>query len=351
VLEGSGVRQGSGDDVATAAWRRVVSSGSSSGSSSGRVRVAVTGAGGFLGGHLVREARGAGADAIAILREGRGQGTVGMAEVLASPGVLDGTDVLVHAAAIRHRHGADPRSYRASNIDLVEALLRAAAGRVGRFVLVSSVGVYGFPRALPITEKTPLSPRTLYSQTKIEAEKLVARLAPSLGLTYTIVRPTIIYGPGDTNGMLDKLASMLRARRYLLVGRGDNTLHHTFVSDVVDGVFDLSLSEAAKNDHFIVAGPETTTLRELSRRVAEAIGVSLPRVHIPLGLARGVATAIDVAAYRGLAFTTKEPPINNEKLDVMTVPIAFDPSKARAAGFTPRVGYAEGIARTLGAAR
>ena len=131
-------------------------------------RVVVTGGAGFLGSHLTRHARAAGADVVAVTREGQGKGEVAMARLLAEPGLLDGTDVLVHAAAIRHRHGADPASYRASNVDLVEALLRAAQGRVKRFVHVSSVGVYGFPppAALPITEKTPFAPRTLYSQTR-----------------------------------------------------------------------------------------------------------------------------------------------------------------------------------------
>lgn len=309
----------------------------------------VTGAGGFLGGHLMRHARDIGATALGVVRDAAGApDRASMAEVLADPKLLDGADVLVHAAAIRHRHGKDPTAYRTSNVDLVETLVRAAAGRVGRFVLVSSVGVYGFPRRLPIAETTPFEPRTLYGQTKIDAERIVASVAPKLGLAYTIVRPTIIYGPGDTNGMLDKLAAMLRARRYLLVGKGDNTLHHTYVDDVVNGIFALATSDAAKDDHFIVAGPETTTLRRLSEMVARTIGVSVPPVHVPLALARAVASCVDIAAYRRLAFHEREPPINNEKLDVMTVPIAFDNTKARGAGFVPRVGYEEGLARTLG---
>jgi len=309
--------------------------------------VVVTGASGFLGSHLVRRAEGASLAAVPVVRIPKTAGEVSMTDVLADPRVLDGADVLVHAAAVRHRYGTDARSYRASNVELVEALVRAAAGRVGRFVHVSSVGVYGFPEELPITEATPFAPRTLYSQTKIAAEKLVASLAPSLGLAYTIVRPTIVYGPGDTNGMLDKLGAMIRARKYLLVGRGDNVLHHTYVDDVVDGVFALAATERAKNDHFILAGPETTTLRRMSELVAKAVGARVPPVHVPLSIARTVATCIDVAAYRGLAFTTREPPINNEKLDVMTVSIAFDAAKARSAGFAPRVGYEEGIAKTL----
>jgi nucleoside-diphosphate-sugar epimerase len=313
-------------------------------------RIVVTGAAGFLGGHVVRAARAGGADVRAVVRRprtGSGPPDLAMSTVLADPRELDGTDLLVHAAAVRHRYGATAADYRASNVDLVEAILRAAARRVGRFVLVSSVGVYGFPDDLPITEATPPRPVTLYSATKVEAERLVRRLAPELGVAYTIVRPTIIYGPGDTNGMLDKLARMIRARRYLLVGSGANTLHHTFVDDVVAGVLTLGTSAVAAGEDFIVAGPETTTLARLSERVARAVGGSVPRVRVPLALARAAASIVDVAAYRGLAYTEREPPINHEKLDVMTRSIAFDPAKARAAGFTARVGYDEGIARTM----
>jgi nucleoside-diphosphate-sugar epimerase len=132
------------------------------------------------------------------------------------------------------------------------------------------------------------------------------------------------------------------------VGSGQNTLHHTHVDDVVRGIFQLAGRDSAKNDHFIIAGPETITLARLGELVARAVGKKVPRVHIPLRLARAVATGIDIAAYRGLAWTTREPPINNEKLDVMTVSIAFDASKAQRAGFTAAIDYEEGIARTLG---
>jgi nucleoside-diphosphate-sugar epimerase len=132
------------------------------------------------------------------------------------------------------------------------------------------------------------------------------------------------------------------------VGSGDNVLHHTHVDDVLDGILALGRAPAALNEDFILAGPETTTLRGLSELVAETLGTKLPPVHIPLPLARMVATGVGIASYRGLAFQKREPPINHEKLDVMTLPIAFDTTKLRHAGFTPRVGYREGIARTLG---
>jgi len=316
--------------------------------------VAVTGAAGFLGSHLVVGLAARGMRVVPIVREIDARAPANaraLQDVLASPSALDGCDAIVHAAAVRHRHGVDAASYRATNVGLVERLLRAAKGRVRRFVDVSSVGVYGFPSRLPITEAHPFAPRTLYSVTKIEAEQLIRRLAPDLGVEYAIVRPTIIYGPGDTNGMLDKTAAMIRAGTYRIVGDGNNSLHHTHVDDVVEGVFLAATHAAAAGEHFILAGPEATTLRAFSELVARAVGRPLAKTRVPLAFARAVATAMDVAEYRGWAFREKEPPINHAKLDVMTVPIAFDCSKAkRMIGYAPRVGYEEGIARTLGSA-
>lgn len=315
-------------------------------------RVAVTGAAGFLGGHLVRGFEARGAEVVPLVRATGPRspsGAVALDDVLGDPTRLTGVDVLVHAAAVRHRHGIDASTYRTSNVDLVERTLRAAsAGRVGRFVFVSSVGVYGFPSRLPIDEEHPYAPRTLYSATKVEAEMRARRTARELGLPLTIVRPTIVYGPGDRNGMLDKMAAMIRAGTYRIVGFGDNVLHHTHVDDVVEGIWLGATRPEAVDEHFIVAGPETITLAELSELVAEAVGRRLPRARVPSALARAVATVVDVAAHRGLAFAEREPPVNHEKLDVMTLPIWFDGAKAkRLLGFEPRVGYAEGVRRTV----
>ena len=111
-----------------------------------------------------------------------------------------------------------------------------------------------------------------------------------------------------------------------------------------------STRREAAGEHFILAGPESITLQRLSEIVASAVGRALPRVHVPSALARAVAMWSSAAARRGVAFTSREPPINHEKLDVMTLSIGFDIAKARRLlGYAPRVGYEEGVTRTLGA--
>ncbi len=313
--------------------------------------VAVTGAAGFLGSHLVAGLRARGIPVLPIVRqvdERSPEGSRTLTSVLRDPAVLQGMDALIHAAAIRHRHGIEPVAYYASNVDLLRGLVGAAASRVRRFVLVSSVGVYGFPKDLPVTERSPFAPRTLYSQTKVDAEKLARELAAAAGLELTIVRPTIVYGAND-DGMLAKLTAMIRGGRYLVVGSGKNRLHHLHVDDAVEGIRLAALLPAAAGEHLILAGPETITLNGLSQLVAKALGNTVPSVHVPAWLARAVATGVEIAKYRELSFAQGELPVQHDKLDVMTLSIAFDIAKAKALiGFEPRVRYAEGIARTLG---
>lgn len=317
---------------------------------------AITGAAGFLGRHLVRGFEARGARVLPLVRTlddagagfvPRGARTLELA--WSEPALLEGVDVVVHAGGLRDRYGVDGATYRAANVELTERTMRAAAkAGVRRFVLVSCVSVYGFPPRLPVNEEYPYAPRTLQAATKVESEMRAKRAAHELGLDLVIARPSIIYGPGDRNGMVVKMAALMRARAYRIVGDGENLLHLAHIDDVVEGLWLTAERPEAERQDFILAGPETVTLTELSAIIAHTVGAPLSRTRIPVGLARAVATVVDVAAYRGLAFTGREPPVNHEKLDVLTLPVRFDTSKAnRRLGFSPRVGYDEGIMRTL----
>jgi nucleoside-diphosphate-sugar epimerase len=316
-------------------------------------RYAVTGASGFLGGHLVQALRGAGHPVLPLVRAlgpGDAPGARTLEDVCRTPSLLDGVDALIHSAAIRHRFGTSKEDYLRSNVGSTERLLQVAQGRVGRFVLVSSVGVYGFPKNLPVTEAYPYDPRTLYSRSKVEAERAVRSAGERGNLCTVIVRPTIFYGTGDRNGMMDKMARMIRARTYAIVGDGENVLHHSHVDDIVAGTMLACDRPEASGEDFILCGPETITLRRLSELTARALGRRLPPARVPLGLARAVASALDFATQWVPAPLRREPPISHEKLDVMTIPVAFDCSKARRMlGYAPVVHYEEGIRRTFGA--
>jgi nucleoside-diphosphate-sugar epimerase len=322
----------------------------SAGNGANTSTVAISGAAGFLGSHLVRGFDGRGARVLPLVRVVEGWSASGarvLEEVCADPSALAGVDVFVHAAGVRS-HGVDVSASRWSNVDGVERAMRACAtAGVRRFVFVSCVDVYGFPARLPVRPSAPFAPRTAYAGMRVEAEMRARRAARELPLELTIVRPAIIYGPGDRHGMLSKMAAMIRSSAYRVVGPGDNLLHHAHVDDVVEGIWLAATRSEAAGEHFILAGPETITLARLSALVAQAMGRAVPRGHVPVAVARAVATAVDAAEQYGVAFTKREPPIDHEKLDAMTLAVHYDIGKAQhLLGFAPSVRYEEGVMRT-----
>jgi nucleoside-diphosphate-sugar epimerase len=317
----------------------------------GASTVAISGAAGFLGAHLVRgfDARGVRVLPLVHVLEGRSPAGARLLEdPCAQPSMLAGVDAFVHAA-VRVRHGIDAPAANVANVDEVERAMQAcAAAGVRRFVFVSCVGVYGFPAHLPVTEDHPYAPRTAHFGMKVEAEMRARRVARERSIELTIVRPALMYGPGDRDGMLPRMAALIRSSTYRMIGSGDNVLHHAHVDDVVEGIWLAATRGEAADEHFILAGPETTTLARLSALVARAMGRDLPRGHIPVAVARAVATAVDAAEQYGVAFAKRAPPIDHEKLDVMTLSVQFDVAKARRLlGFSPSVDYEDGVMRTL----
>jgi nucleoside-diphosphate-sugar epimerase len=313
---------------------------------------AIVGAGGFLGTHLVRGFEARGARVVPLVRRVEDRSPAGaraFGEALEDPALLAGIDVVVHVAAAGTGHGSDAASERTANLDLVErAMVLTAKAGARRFVLVSSVGVYGYPSRLPVTEDHPYAPRTAHAATRVEAEMRARRAARDLPFDLVIARPTAVYGPGARHGLLVTMAAMIATGTYRVVGSGDNVLHHMHVDDAVEGLWLAATHPDAAADHFLFAGPETTTLARLSELVSRALGRPLPRRHLPAGLARAMATLVDVAATRGVAFTRQDGPLFHARLDGLTLPLCFDISKARRRlGFAPRVTYEEGVMRTL----
>lgn len=150
------------------------------------MRLAVTGATGFVGTHLITLARHAGHDIAALTRRPRAArdgvdwvvGTLESADILTS--LVEGADAVIHVAGVVN--ALDRAGFAAGNIDGTRAIV-AAAERAGvdRFVHVSSLAA----------REPGLSN---YGWSKAEAERVVE----ASGLDWTIVRPTGVYGPGDT---------------------------------------------------------------------------------------------------------------------------------------------------------
>jgi dihydroflavonol-4-reductase len=317
------------------------------------VRVLVTGATGFTGGHLARTlaARGLGVRALVRDRErARELESAGIELVVgdlrdqqALDNAVAGIDVAYHIAATYRTANVRTEAYRAINatavLQLVEASARAGVQRV---VHCSTVGVHGDIAHPPASEDAPLLPGDIYQETKLEGERLAREAGRRLGIAVTIARPSGIYGPGDRR--LLKLFRGIARRRWVTLGSGEIYYHLTYVDDLVEGFRLCGEHPAAANRTYILAGAEVTTLNDVVRRVAEAADVPAPKRHLPVWpfwIAGAACEAI--CAPLGV-----EPPIFRRRVDFFTKSRAFDITRARVElGYAPKVDLRDGIARTL----
>jgi len=317
------------------------------------LRVLVTGATGFTGGHLARTLSARGDYVRALVRDrSRGADLEAHGVELVEGDLEDrravalaasGVDVIYHIAALYRQAGFGRDRYHAINAAAVGTVIDAAArGGVQRVVHCSTVGVHGDVERPPADEEAPLLPGDVYQETKLEGERIARTSSVSTGVEVVIARPSGIYGPGDRR--LLKLFRGIARRRFVILGDGQIYYHLTYVDDLIDGFRLCGTVPAAAGRTYILAGGEVTTLNELAALIAQEAGVRPPTLHLPAWPVQ-VAGAVCEAVCKPFGI---EPPLYRRRVDFFTKSRAFDISRARAElGYAPTVGLREGIRRTL----
>ena len=317
------------------------------------MRVLVTGATGFTGGHLARALAARGDHVRALVRHPSRQVATSLPDIEVVTGDLrdaasleraaEGVEVVYHIAAIYRQAGLRDNEYRAVNAEAVRTVIHAAkAGGARRVVHCSTVGVHGDVEHPPANEDAPLRPGDIYQETKLEGERVAREAARETGLDVVIARPTGIYGPGDRR--LLKLFRGVARRRFVILGDGEIFYHLTYIEDLLEGFRLCGTVPAAAGRTYILAGGEVTTLNALIGLIASEAGVRPPRVHLPVWPFWTAGALCElVCSPFGI-----EPPLYRRRVDFFTKSRAFDISRARAElGYAPQIGLRDGIRRTL----
>lgn len=316
------------------------------------MKVALTGASGYTGGHILKRLLARGDAVRALVREAsltpelRASGaqivTGRLGDSADAQRLVEGCDAVMHVAAVYRTAGHPDSYYREVNVEGTRRLLEAAlAAGARRFVHTSTVGVHGDVKNPPIDEMGPIAPSDIYQETKAEADTLAREFGRTHGLEVAIVRPAAIYGPGETR--LLKVFKGIARGRYAVVGTGKPHYHLVYIDDLVDGfLLALDRPEAA-GETFIIAGPRSISQDELAREVAKATGGSVWPFHLPAWPIQRLGDLVEaVCIPLGI-----EPPIHRRRVDFWVKNRSFSIDKARRLlGYAPRVDVVEGIVRT-----
>lgn len=321
------------------------------------MRVLVTGATGFVGGHLLPPLAAVGHSVSIGLRKAESAcqlaptlrtaaRTIVVGEVDAYTDwrqALEGVDAVIHLAAHAHQLGRgadDEAAFLRVNADgtarLVEQSMEAG---VGRFILMSSIGAVTSACDARITIETQCEPETAYGRSKLAGERALKERAKGTPMAWTILRPTLVYGPGNP-GNMERLISLVRRGVPLPLGAIRNRRSLTYVGNLVSVTLAALAHPGADNSTFLVADGQDVSTPELVRRIA-ALAESRTRVvSVPLPLLRGLARGADALS----ALTTMSLPFDTATLQRLQSSLYVDVEPLRVTlGWTPPFSLDQGL--------
>ncbi|MEV7090461.1 NAD-dependent epimerase/dehydratase family protein [Streptomyces sp. NPDC093085] len=355
------------------------------------MRVLITGASGFLGGHLAEGALRAGHEVRVLVREssdlthlrtlsgagsgvsGAGSGVSGAGSGVSGAGsgvefaygdltdadalarAAEGVDVVHHSAARVVEYGTR-RQFWTANVLGTRLLMDAARGAgAGRFVFISSPSALmevGEGDRFGVDESAPYPSRyyNLYSETKAAAERLVLS-ANRPDFTTLSLRPRGVWGERDHAGFLPRLVTRMAAGR-LPDLPGDRTVLASLChcDNAVAAALLAAEAPAGRvgGRAYFVADREHTDIGALLRRLAALFGVRPPSRRIPPPVRDGLVEAVELLWRLPALAARYEPPLTRYAVALLTHSTTYDTAAAeRDFGYAPVIGQEEGLRRLM----
>lgn len=199
--------------------------------------------------------------------------------------LLNKCNILIHCAAeIKIESLMYPINVRATHhlLELAKIQFYESGIKV-HWVQLSSVGAYGLGSFNDksfryLTESSQHSPDNTYEKTKTLADELILQAGLDGYITYTLLRPSSVFGKGMPNNSLRQLIRMVELRLFFYIGDGEGILNYIHVDDVCNAIIECSFNLKAKNQIFNLSNDCRQDI--LINSIASICNVPNPSIHI-----------------------------------------------------------------------
>ena len=317
------------------------------------MRILVTGATGFLGSALVatlvkqqQSVRILARDVAKARAQFGGAVTIVSGDITDRQAVqqaVDGAICVYHLVGRLYHPSVPVELYHKTHVEGTRILLAACQEQtqLKRFVHCSTTGIFGVTGKTPVAEDAPVAPTNPYEATKLAAELLALKAYREQRLPVSIVRPGLVYGPGDLH-LLGFFASIKKGLFRVIAG-GNALLHPIYIDDMTTAFLLAAQRSEAIGRSYNIAGERPVTIRELATVIAHALGKQLPGGSIPLWLANLASDIFHLVP----GLQGERAPLTRSRVKFLTHSRAYDCCRAqKELGFQPQIDLATGMRLT-----
>ncbi len=203
---------------------------------------------------------------------------------------LEGIDSVIHLAARAHileDNVANPEAefFKVNTEGTANLVQQSVQAGVKHFVLLSSVGAMTTLSNQPLDESYPCHPDTPYGRSKLTAEQALISLASQSEMSWTILRPTLVYGQGNP-GNMERLIKLVKKGWVLPFGQVNNRRSFVYVGNLVNAIITCLTHPSAKNQTFLISDGEDLSTPDLIRKIAYYLDCPCNLLPVPPSLLR-----------------------------------------------------------------
>lgn len=303
-------------------------------SSSNTKKILITGATGFIGHHLIPVISRKSWVVTAAVRSRSRQNfshitpiTVGNIDGSTNWDLcLQGIDTVIHLAARAHIlqknvPNAEAEFFKVNTEGTANLVKQSIQAGVKHFIFISSVGAMATLSNQPLHENSPCHPDTPYGRSKLAAEQALVSLASQSEMSWTILRPTLVYGPGNP-GNMERLIKLVKKGWMLPFGQVKNRRSFVYVGNLVDAMITCLTHPNAKNQTFLISDGEDLATPDLIRKIAYYLDCPCNLLPVPPTLLKLAGNLGDV----GEKLLGRSLPINSSTIERLLSFLVVDTS-------------------------